>query len=140
MNPTEKGSTLHTDRSGQAEPSWVRDNQIPVTFDAIENSRPPAEWIAEICAGEKTFCEHCGAEFPLWPTKGWADHSLTAHGELITIQARTGAELMCEDAPNQPQATFFAMNFAQRVTMRRRAWKLGYAQVQGEQSRIHIPN
>jgi hypothetical protein len=137
MNPTEIGPGKGP---LEPEPAWIRDNQIPVNFDAVEDSQPPAKWIAEICAGEKTYCEHCGAEFPLWPTKGWSDHALTAHAELVTMQARTGAALMCEDAINQPQATFFAMNFAQRVSMRRRAFHLGYAQADGEKSPIHLPS
>jgi hypothetical protein len=112
------------------EPAWIRDNRTAgVGFDPKLDEKPHHEWIGEICAGEKSYCEQCGAEFPLWPTKGWADHLLTEHSDNLTIQARTGTSLMCSDELNDAQVNFFAMMFASRVGMRRRAWKLGYAAV-----------
>ena len=127
MNPTEHGpqATGH-----EEEPAWIRDNRVAqVTFDESLNARPGASWIAEICEGEKTYCEQCGAEFPMWPPKGWGDHLVTAHADNLTIQARTGTSLACADEFGEFQANFFAMMFASRVSMRRRAWKLGYAVV-----------
>lgn len=122
MNPTEKA---HED-----EPAWIRDNQIAqVTFDEKLNARPNAGWIGEVCEGEKSHCEQCGESFPMWPTKAWADHLVTAHADNLTIQARTGTSLLCADRINDAQVSFFAMMFASRTSMRRRAWKLGYAEV-----------
>lgn len=112
----------------EQEPAWIRDNQVAsVRFDENLNVRPNAAWIAEVCEGESSHCEHCGEKFPIWPTKGWADHLLTAHSDAMTIQARTGSSLLCSDEINDVQANFFGMVFASRVSLRRRAWKLGYA-------------
>jgi hypothetical protein len=126
------------------EPRWIRDAQCAtVEFDESLNSRG-MDWIAEICAGEHTYCEYCGEKFPMWPTKGWADHVVTEHAALMTIQARSGNSLLCADQPNEVQSTYFAMMFAQRVNLRRRAWQLGYAKAglvpTQRKSRIHIPN
>lgn len=133
--------TLHTDRSGQAEPAWIRDTQAAnVQFDPALESRPSGEWIAELCAGETSYCEHCGAGFPMWPTKGWADHLVTMHGEALTIQARTGSSLLCSDELNECQIQFFSMMFQSRASLRRRAWQLGYAHPKEQTSRIHLPS
>lgn len=113
----------------EREPAWIRDAQAAVID--IDTSRPDqiGRLIAEICEGEKNYCEHCGAELPMWPVKLWADHVLTAHHDRITVQYRTGTALLCEDELNQGQQMYFSMMFSVRVTMRRRAWKLGYAVV-----------
>jgi len=154
MDPTEKGFTLPTsaqashagDGPGKGplenEPAWIRDSQIAgVAFAPELDARVPANsWIAEICEGETSYCEHCGAGFPMWPTKAWADHLVTAHGDALTIQARTGSSLLCADELNECQTQFFAMMFASRVSLRRRAWQLGYASVKQDERRIHIPN
>lgn len=122
--------------SHEPEPAWIRDAQIArIGFDESLNARG-FDWIAEICDGERTFCEYCGAIFPLWPPKGWADHILTEHATVLTIQARTGTSEMCSDRPNETQTTYFAMMFAQRVNLRRRAWQLGYAKPEAEPSRL----
>jgi hypothetical protein len=124
----------------ETEPNWIRDVQAAdVHWDASLNARPHSEWIGEVCAGELSHCEHCGAGFPMWPTKGWADHLVTAHGDALTIQARTGTALLCADELNEAQVTFFSMMFQSRVSMRRRAWQLGYAKVK-EESRIQRPS
>lgn len=145
MNPTEKGKTsdlpLLIDRNG--EPPWIRDNQAAfVSFDPALDARPHAEWIGEICAGENSFCEQCGEKFAMWPPKAWADHLMTVHGDQLTIQARTGTSLMCADELNDCQSNFFAMMFQSRVSMRRRAWKLGYAAavVVKDEGRIKLSN
>lgn len=125
----------------QEEPIWIRDNvAAEVTFDPRLNHRPHNDWIGEICQGEQSFCEHCGMGFPMWPTKGWADHLMTSHADALTVQARTGTSLMCADETNECQVNFFAMMFASRVTMRRRAWKLGYVAASKPEGRIKLSN
>jgi hypothetical protein len=123
------------------EPAWVRDNRaVEINFIPSLNSRPDNGWMSEICEGEISHCEHCGAGFPLWPTKGWADHLMASHGDALTIQARTGTSLMCSDELNEGQVNFFAMMFASRVSLRRRAWKLGYVITQQLEPRIKLSN
>lgn len=144
MNPSDKkGFTNHESRitnhasdvsASDPEPAWLRDNQIvKVEFDESLNARG-IDWIAAICAGEIQCCEHCGRAFPLWPPQGWADHTLEQHSAALTRQARHGMTLMAEPAPNDMHTTFFVMAFAQRVSMRRRAWQLGYARPEVEKS------
>jgi hypothetical protein len=130
MNSNEKRFTEHESQitnHDSSEPSWIRDSQI------IEIQLSPADpakflkMVAEICEGENSFCEHCGEKFPMWPTKAWADHLITEHGPNLTIQVRTGTAAMCQDEIGPAQQVFFSMMFGSRVSMRRRAWKLGYA-------------
>lgn len=121
------------------EPLWIRDvNAAAIKFDPTLDERK--DWIAELCAEETSYCEHCGAAFPMWPTKGWADHLVTVHGDALTIQARTGTSLLCSDELNEAQSQFFAMMFQSRVSLRRRAWKLSFVKDVEEKRRIHIPN
>jgi len=101
----------------------VRDVLAAAIDIDIRDPEKYAGIVAEICEGEKSFCEHCGAEAPLWPTKQWADHILTEHGPNLTIQARSGTSMMCEDKINQAQQIFFSMMLGARVSMRRRAWQ-----------------
>lgn len=116
------------------EPAWIRDSQIArVEFDEALNARG-FDWIGEICEGALVHCEHCGAPFAMWPTKAFADHTLTEHGAALTIQGRTGMAQLCADVPNESQSTYFAIFFAQRVELRRRAWKLGYARAEASLS------
>jgi hypothetical protein len=123
----------------EIEPAWIRDVQAgQIDIDSTDPVRI-VEIVAEICEGEKSFCEHCGAGYPLWPTKEWADHILTAHGESLTIQTRTGTSMMCEDAINQAQQLFFSMMLGARVSMRRRAWQRGLVKVKTH-SRLIKPN
>jgi hypothetical protein len=120
----------------QKEPVWIRDNQIvKVEFDESLNARG-FDWIAEICAGETNYCEHCGEKFPLWPPQDWADHVLTHHAGVLTHQAHNGTLQMSSRVRNEAQITFFAMMFAQRVSLRRRAWQLGYAKAEAEKPRL----
>jgi hypothetical protein len=138
MKPIEKGFTNHESRvtDHDSEPAWLRDNQIvKVEFNESLNARG-VDWIAEICAGEIQCCEHCGRAFPLWPPQGWADHVLENHATELTRQARQGMSQMSETAPNDMHTTFFAMTFAQRVSMRRRAWQLGYAKPEEPKPRL----
>lgn len=109
-----------------SEPAWIRDASAAVVD--IDSSQPEKipQMIAEICAGEFSYCEHCGFSAPFWPTKQWADHILTEHAVNLTIQARTGTSQLCDEGINQSQQLFFSMMFGARVSMRRRAWKLGY--------------
>lgn len=120
----------------EKEPAWIRDSQIvKVEFDEALNARG-FDWIAEICAGERQYCEYCGADFPLWPPQEWADHVLTDHPQALTHQAHDGVVEMSRRAPNEVQTTFFAMMFAQRTSLRRRAWQLGYAKAEVEKPRL----
>lgn len=125
-----------TGHDAKPEPAWIRDNQIvKVEFDESLNTRG-YDWIAEICAGERQYCEHCGHDFALWPPQEWADHVLTEHAGALTRQARAGTMEMSATERNETQVTFFAMMFAQRVSLRRRAWQLGYAKAEPEKPRI----
>lgn len=115
--------------TNEQEPVWIRDAQAAhVDIDGSHPEKIP-QMIAEICEGEKVFCEYCGAEFPIWPTKVWADHTLTEHSALLTIQARTGTNVMCADELIDAQRMFFSMLFSSRVSLRRRAWQLGFTVV-----------
>jgi hypothetical protein len=144
VNPNEKDSTKHesrvTDHSSDvnasaSEPAWLRDNQIvKVEFDESLNASG-VDWIAKICEGEKQHCEHCGAGFPLWPPQRWANHVL-GHSADLTRQAIRGMIEMSAPEPNDLKITFFAMTFAQRVSMRRRAWQLGYAKPEEGKPRL----
>lgn len=120
-------TSVHGESSGQAnhegEPSWIRD-ALAVELEVSDPSNAFAI-VAEICEGEQSFCEHCGAAFPMWPTKGWGDHILTAHGDNLTIQTRTGTALMCDDQCNGAQQLFFSMMLGARVSMRRRGFQRG---------------
>jgi hypothetical protein len=138
---------LHETRSGHAgsesesEPAWIRDVEAATLIVGGPNpGRMPSEMVAEICAGETTCCEHCGEKFPMWPTKQWADHLLTAHGDALTIQARTGTAMMCSDAVNEAQGAFFSMMLGARVSLRRRGFLLGYLKAAGDETRIHLPS
>ena len=123
------------------EPSWIRDIEAATLIVGGPNpGRMPSQMVAEICAGEITCCEHCGAQFPMWPTKGWADHLLTAHAEALTIQARTGTSMLCAVEVNEAQGAFFSMMLGARVSLRRRGFQLGYLKAAGEESRIHLPS
>ncbi len=127
MNPTEKNSPGGSD--DVAEPPWIRD---PTAANVdVDTSAPEkiADIIAAICEGEKTFCEYCGAGFDLWPPMEWADHLLTVHGPEQTIMVRTNYAPMCSPDLNVGKQMYFSMNFAVRLSMRRRAWKLGFAVV-----------
>jgi hypothetical protein len=127
--------TLPSSGQAEKEPAWLRDNQIvKVEFDESLNARG-VDWIAEICAGEIQCCEHCGRAFPLWPPQGWADHVLD-HSADLTRQAIRGMIEMSAPEPNDLKTTFFAMTFAQRVSMRRRAWQLGYAKPEEAKPRL----
>jgi hypothetical protein len=97
----------------------------------VDTSAPEkiGEIIAAICEGEFTHCEYCGARLPLWPPMEFGDHVISVHGPDLTILLRTNTSLMCSPELNVGQQMHFSMNFAARVSMRRRAWKLGYAVV-----------
>jgi hypothetical protein len=141
MNPTEKGFSSHLPlATDPAEPAWLRDTTAwELQLDLRQPEQIP-QILAAICEGEKSFCEHCGADFPMWPTKVWADHLLMAHGTNLTIQARTGTAAMCEDQIGPAQQVFFSMMLGSRVSMRRRAWKLGYAVVREAEGRVRLSN
>jgi hypothetical protein len=137
----EKLVTSHSPLATEPEPAWIRDVEAATLIVGGPNpGRMPSEMVAEICAGETTCCEHCGEKFPMWPTKQWADHFLTAHGDALTIQARTVTAMMCADAVNEAQGVFFSMMLGTRVSLRRRGFLLGYLKAAGEECRIHIPN
>jgi hypothetical protein len=156
MNPTEKSSKsnppspLLRDESAtagfggqtgsEAEPVWIRD-VMAASIDIIsfDPSKVPII-VAGICEGEKSYCEYCGAEASLWPTKQWADHILTAHGDNLTIQTRTGTSMMCEDSINHAQQVFFSMMLSARVSMRRRAWKRGLVVVKQPEGLVKLSN
>lgn len=120
-------TSVHGESSGQVnhegEPSWIRD-ALAVELEVSDPSNAFAI-VAEICEGEKSYCEHCGAAFPMWPTKGWGDHILTAHSDNLTIQTRTGTALMCDDQCNGAQQLFFSMMLGARISMRRRGFQRG---------------
>jgi hypothetical protein len=113
-----------------AEPPWIRDPSAAnvqldaSTFEELEKI------IGTICEGESIFCENCGEKFAFWPPKVWADHSIVAHSDTQTILARTNLSPLCADEMNQAKQLYFSAVFGVRATMRRRAWKLGYAVVQ----------
>jgi hypothetical protein len=137
-NPTEKGNQVPI--VGQAEPAWIRDSEAAsLDLNPKSKGKTVPQMIEEICEGEVNCCEHCGAELALWPVKIWADHVMTEHGALVTIQYRTGTAMLCETEFNQAQQAMFGTMFAVRVSMRRRAWKLGYAKEVGAK-RIVIPD
>jgi hypothetical protein len=142
MNPTEKGSTNHESQvtNHDPEPAWIRDTDAgDITIGTNDLSVLP-QTMAAICEGEKYFCERCGAEFALWPTRGWADHLLVDHAGDLTIMSRTGASIMCQSDLPPAQQTFFSMMFSFRVSMRRRAWKLGHAKVVGGKTLVDLSN
>jgi len=105
------------------EPVWIRD-ALAAELEVSDQSNA-VQIVAQICEGEKSYCEHCGADFDMWPTKTWADHILTEHSDNLTIQARTGTSLMCDERCNEAQQLFFSMMLGARVSMRRRAWQRG---------------
>jgi hypothetical protein len=125
MNPTEKGFPVVQD--AEAEPPWIRNPDAAIV--EVDSSAPEkiADIIAAICDGEMVCCEYCGWKFPLWPPIEWADHVITVHGPELTIMVRTNTSLMCSREMNVGQQMYFSVNFASRVAMRRRAWKLGFA-------------
>jgi hypothetical protein len=142
MSDTEKGKTndlpLLIDRD--ADPSWIRDIQVATVEFDIPASADIRKVLENICEGEKIFCEYCGAEFVFWPMKDWADHQISEHGANMTIQVRSGNALLCQHEFNEAMQALFNAQFTARVSMRRRAWKLGYAVVRPEKGQIHLPS
>jgi len=138
VSPVTSHSPLATD---PPEPAWIRD----VSAAEIECTprRPDLiqQMLSEICEGEISYCEHCGAGFPMWPPKGWADHLMTEHADNLTIQARTGTAMFCADDADHIQQSFFVAMIITRVSMRRRAWKLGYAVIKpAPEGRVKLSN
>lgn len=140
MSDTEKGFTSHQSlvTSHESEPSWLRDVQAATVDFHIPAGADVREVCQKICEGEKIFCEYCGAEFVFWPMKDWADHQISEHGANMTIQVRSGNALLCLNEFNMAMQALFNAQFTARVSMRRRAWKLGYAVVKQDESRIHL--
>jgi hypothetical protein len=134
MNPTEKDpSNIQTQTSNErSEPEWIRDPTAANVQLAIREDATPEELgkiIDVLCEGEEIYCENCGEKFPFWPPKLWADHSIRAHADTQTIFARTNLSPLCAEEMNQAKQLYFSATFGVRATMRRRAWKLGYAAV-----------
>jgi hypothetical protein len=124
----------------QDEPAWIRDTEAgDITIGTADLSVLP-QTMAAICEGEKWFCDICGHENALWPTRQWADHILTEHAGDLTIGSRTRLSSLCESALNPYQQNFFSMVFCCRLSMRRRAWKLGHAKLAGGKSLIQPAN
>jgi hypothetical protein len=134
MNPIEKGpSNLQSPTSNErSEPEWIRDPSAANVQLAIRDDATPEELekiITAICEGEEIYCVNCGEKFAFWPPKLWADHSIVAHSATQTILARTNLSALCAEEMNQAKQLYFSAAFGVRATMRRRAWKLGYAAV-----------
>jgi hypothetical protein len=83
---------------------------------------------AMLCEGEKLFCEYCGAEFPLWPTCGWASHMSVAHSADLTIQTVAAFAMFCADEFNTIIQHWLWLQFMSRVSIRRRARDLNMLQ------------
>lgn len=121
-NPTEKApSSLQPPASGLQDPAWIRDVQaatIGCIFESLEK-------VAEMCEGEKNFCELCGAEFPLWPVSEWATHYVEAHKDVITLQQQQAVLAFCTAGLTEATKHFMSMQLVTRRTIRRRAYELG---------------
>jgi hypothetical protein len=143
MNPTEKGfpnNLSPTTCNAESEPLWLRDMQAATVEFDIPVSADIRKVLENICEGEKIFCEYCGAEFVFWPMKDWADHQISEHGANMTIQVRSGNALLCQHEFNEAMQALFSAQFTARVSMRRRAWKLGYAVVRQPEGRVKLSN
>lgn len=127
------------------EPEWIRDPRVAVV-DAkpnlhgteAERFKQLSQMCAEICEGETVCCEFCGAPFPMWPAVDISDHALRAHAENLTIFARAMLTVLCSPELEQQHQMLFSMNFNARISMRRRAWKLGYTVVREPEGTIKL--
>lgn len=117
MNPSEKAPK---------EPPWItdvaavsspEDNMMIVCKDAAD--------IQRLCDGETIHCELCGKPLPLWPPREWAQHNLDDHKGQYTVQNTLSMAQLVQSQFNQAQAVYFNAQLMTRVSMRRRAWKIG---------------
>lgn len=108
------------------EPAWITDCDAQnVDIDASDISRIPM-MLEKIVEGEIVYCDHCGEAFPMWPLKGWAGHVVQTHAKDMTIQAHLGTSQLCQETLTMAHQGFISNMFRARVSIRRRAWQLGY--------------
>lgn len=113
----------------EKEPDWVRD--LTAVQSASENVAIACSNAAEIeqmFAGETICCEVCGKAFPMWPPREWAQHSLDDHKGVFTVQHGANMTLMTQSALTGAHIAYFSAQLSTRVSIRRRAWQLGFTQ------------
>jgi hypothetical protein len=125
------GARRHPPAPGDLEPEWVKNPEaanVDVATVGLTAEKVLA-LLAELCEGETTHCEWCGAPFPIWPTPAWADHIRSAHADILTIAIRNAMDGLCMSEFTVAKQVYFGQQFIARISMRRRAWQLGVALV-----------
>lgn len=102
------------------EPAYIRDLSVPHQFDFRD-----METLALMFQDERTYCEHCGSLFALWPPATLARHVLDEHAQLITnpVLETNTALLPCEWGP--VLGAWVGVYTSQRISLRRAAHRLG---------------
>jgi len=124
----------------QEEPEWIRRQSTVLELTCDNDAAAIGRSLYAICGTETTYCEICGHESLLWPCYEWADHIRTVHADFLTLEAKDNYSQMCEPELNQAQTMFFWIQFAMRVSMRRRAWLFDQVRPVASESRVHLPS
>jgi hypothetical protein len=102
------------------DPAWIRDTTAAdLTFHATPSD------LAAMCEGEQQFCSLCGAVFPLWPMREWAQHTLDVHADNLTNQQIEFYAEVAKTAVSNQSMLMLQGHLVSRVSLRRRAAALG---------------
>lgn len=114
------------------EPAWIRDVSAANFGVQIKSTAD----IAALCEGQKTFCELCGMEFPLWPPKLWAGHYTDKHHAEVTVQGSAAVGMFCTDELTPSIQQWVHLQVISRTAIRRRARDLNLIVWPKEPSRL----
>jgi len=113
----------HAPSTNHATPDdpWIRDISVKDFAIALKNDAVAEE----LCEGERIHCEYCGEGFPMWPVRQWASHVVHTHHDQLTDQQIGAIAQFIAVGLTQVLAQWLAMQFLQRVALRRRARDMG---------------
>lgn len=120
-----RDGAFHARPADPQEPAWIRDiTACPKGSAQIAFLFGDEKKVPELCAGERYFCEFCGAGFPLWPISEWASHVLQTHANDLTLQQTQGILQLCSEGLTDHTKQFLSLQLMSRVILRRRAHEL----------------
>jgi hypothetical protein len=124
MSRMENEPKLALEQRQMVEPAWIRDISVANIMFTLKT----AEDVAAVCAGEKIHCELCGVPVDLWPMSVIAKHHLETHVDAFTVQQIDGyRSILNQKDLSASSQSWLQIYLVARVSMRRRAWQLGYA-------------
>jgi hypothetical protein len=142
MNQQIRMVPIDPPEEGTPDPPWIRDLESAAVCFCVRTDADFNSVLMELFTGQINFCEQCGQDFPAWPPTEYAQHFCTAHASENSVQQMRGMSALAGSwGPDNAMAFIHYVNgqLMSRVSLRRRAWKLGLLAMEQEPSRIHRP-